>query len=98
MYTYIYIYVCIYTYMYTYTYMFMYTHIYICVYYIGMNLVGLWEANPFGGGMSEIIFGPESDKKRFLGEKGLRGAFCAAVPRVSVNMYLYIYIYVHIYT
>jgi len=51
----------------------------------GMNLVGVWEGNPFGDGLNEILLGPDSNKRRFLGEKSVRSALGAAIPRVMMN-------------
>jgi hypothetical protein len=54
-----------------------------------MNMVGVWEANPFGESLSEILFASKTtNKHRFLGELGLRGAMLAAAPRQLVNSVL----------
>ena len=52
----------------------------------GMNMVGVWEANPFGDGLCERLLGAETNTRRFLGEKSVRGAVSAAVPRFLANV------------
>ena len=54
----------------------------------GMNLVGIWEMNPWGDDESATaaFFGPTKSKQRFMGAKKFRSAFAAVMIRVAVNI------------